>query len=72
MAKRVLFPETYTGPKKPDVPLYYSKKTLPPLKTLVEMTISSNRAKETGFSLFLAISLCENCPEYNGYNAIIS
>ena len=29
--------ETYTGPKKPDMPLYASKKTVPSLKILVEM-----------------------------------
>ena len=64
--------ETYTGPKKPDMPLYASKKTVPSLKILAEMAISSNRAKEADLSFFSDIHLCENCPEYNGYNARIS
>ena len=60
--------EHYRGPKRPEMPAAEAKKSVPPLKVLVSMVISLNRAQETDFSFVQDILSSTQCPEYNGYN----
>ena len=50
------------------MPAAEAKMSVTPLKVLVSMVISSNRAQEKYFSFMQDILSSYQCPEFNGYN----
>ena len=64
---------SYHGPKKPAMPPKEAKRTVLPLRLLVQQSISVQHAQMKDF-LFLKNILGPNCtvPDYSGYNTMLS
>ena len=62
--------EPFHGPKKADMPALQNR--VLPLKVLVEMVISTRRARKLDFSFLKYIVSSDCCPEFNGYNTKLS
>jgi hypothetical protein len=62
----------YQGPKTVPMPDRSAKKSVLPLKVLCSSVISERRAKELDVAFMIDVINTDSCPEYNGYNTMIT
>ena len=64
--------QRYQGPKIVLMPDNCSKKSVLPLKVLCSAILSERRAKELDIAFLRDVTNNEDCPEYNGYNTMVT
>lgn len=64
--------QRYQGPKIVPMPDNCSKKSFLPLKVLCSAILSETRAKELDIAFLKDVINNEACPEYNGYNTMVT
>ena len=64
--------QRYQGPKIVPMPDNCSKKSVLPLKVLCSAILSERRAKELDIAFLRDVTNNEDCPEYNGYNTMVT
>ena len=75
MSKEIIFEilmQHYQGPKIVPMPDNCSKKSVLPLKVLCSAILSERRAKELDIAFLRDVTNNEDCPEYNGYNTMVT
>ena len=60
--------QSYTGPKKPSMPINQIKHCVPPLKILAQQSIRHARASNLDFQFLKTIVTDPNTPEFSGFN----
>ena len=75
MSREIVFEipvQRYQGPKIIPVPDNCSKRSVLPLKILCSAILSERRAKELDIAFLRDVTNNEVCPEYNGYNTMVT